>query len=177
MRLAGEFRVEDSQLIIEKIEPHVAIRLKSIFRQIRTSDVPPISIKLTMDAAEDFEWFLKRYNFKSKDSCLAKVAQTARASRSRAEQIEMAISGEGAAQTIELKGATLREYQARGVTAFLQSERLLIGDDVGLGKTFIALGALANASARPGLIGGSVPPCEAMAREYHQAPWPQSCRD
>lgn len=146
-----EFSPDGEKLIITEIKPHVAIRLKQVFPQVATHKRPPISVKFTRVVAEDFEWFLKRYPMEAREDDHRRLTESAQSSRRLSSHIEDMIAGL-VQVPVALKGGELRGYQASAVRVALASERLLCGDDVGLGKTFVALGMLTDAAARPGLI-------------------------
>lgn len=150
---AGRFKISQDgrEVIIEEIRPHVAIRLKNVFPSIKKSRRPPIKLTLTPDVAEDFEWFLKRYPMDSSRPDLGCVLAQAEASRIRYERIEQMVSGL-IQSPVKLAGGDLRDYQARAVHALREGKHLLLGDDVGLGKTFVALGAWTDPRTRPALV-------------------------
>lgn len=145
----GSFKVRYEHLVITEIQPHVAITLKRVMRQIRASAVVPISVGLTPAVAEDFEWFMQRYPM---EGPVEEIARMAEKSREIGRQIEQAISGDVSQVDVKLSGVTLRDYQIRGVSALWAGKRMLIGDDVGLGKTYVGLGMLSRKEARPALI-------------------------
>ena len=148
----GTFMVAENQIAIKEIAPHAAIRLKNVFPKIATYKRPPIILSMTDETAEDFEWFLKRYPMQCDTSSLDCLKEAAKNSRDKSDHIEQILQGQKRAKPVELKGAKLRDYQAKAVRMLLSGKRGLIGDDVGLGKTFVALGLFTDPTTRPGLV-------------------------
>lgn len=137
---------------IKSIAPQAAIRLKALFKSVKTGDRPPIRITMTNQAAEDFDWFLKRYPMSPlTDASKGLLDRAVESSQARWDSIEQAISGQTTID-IPMLDSKLRPYQSAAVASLMISKRMLCGDDVGLGKTFVALGLLANAEARPALV-------------------------
>ena len=152
MKRVGSYAITDDEkkVVITDIMPHVAIRLKNLFPQIRKANRPPIIFTLSPQVAEDFEWFTMRYPMEAEGRHAEILARVAENSRNRSIQVEQAFSGLVPVEA-QLNG-TLREYQKQAVAGFLASQRLLCGDAVGLGKTIVAIGALVDPRLRPGLV-------------------------
>ncbi len=152
MNYDGSFKVKENNIVVTDIKPHVAIKLKALFPKVCKSSRPPFAIRITPSSAEDFEWFLLRYKFKSDKASRESLESSAEHSRQRSLNIERALNIDCKYGQIQLNDLSLRDYQTKFVSAFMIAKKLLCGDDVGLGKTFNALGILSHEETRPALI-------------------------
>lgn len=147
-RAYGELRHAGAHWVMTGAPPHVALRLKTMFPAIRKDQVETFTFRDTPEACSDLEWFTHRYPM-----------------RMAAEDRQRLIGGKGefhrrrdAVERILLpdwtpppghglrEGKALYHGQAQAVEMLLGTGRLLCMDDVGLGKTLVALGALASAA-------------------------------
>lgn len=61
VRTYGSIVLQENEWIIEKADPHVCIKLKSIFPKIPKSGVVPFKISNTSENCLDLSWFMERY--------------------------------------------------------------------------------------------------------------------
>ncbi len=135
---------------VMKAAPHVARRVRALFNVSKGFGM--ICIPDTPSNVEDLEWILARYPMKAADDVLERIAEVAenhRKSLRRADEI--ADSPNALPITFELS-LPLRDYQRSSIALAQLRKRLLIGDDVGLGKTAQAIGVIAFAQARPAVV-------------------------
>lgn len=139
---------------ISALDPHVRIRLKQIFPRIRREDPPPYHFPNTMHQATDLEWFLSRYPLDISDADLASLrAGHLQFQTHRAEMERILLPGYTPPAYAGLRpGQTLRPYQAQAVEVLFGAGGLLLGDDVGLGKTFVTAGACLKPGALPAVV-------------------------
>lgn len=136
------------------VPPHVSIRFKDIFKGVSFGTRPPFLLKDTPDRAYDLQWFTQRYP----------VAFTERAERRLqagvAEYLDHRAKVEEIRKTAYVLGAhtgfrppeKADPHQARAADLFRATGRLLLLDDVGLGKTVSALAAIADGWGLPAAI-------------------------
>jgi len=130
-------------------EPHVAIRLKRIFAKIDTWRFGVLSLSCTPENCRDLEWVLERYpmdifpdELMREKSLLYQEKQTL---------VEKLISGQRPPASFSLK-LPPRDYQAIAADMWLTAGGLLLADDVGLGKTCVAIAGLTDPRTLPALV-------------------------
>lgn len=134
-----------------RCEPHVAIRLKRLFSRIDTARTGALTVYDTPEVALDLEWFLSRYPMEMTDKARAHLTEQADRRRQQDETVLSILGG-----TLEVDipdgmepARPLYEFQRQAADLVLASKRLLLTDDVGLGKTTSALGVLRHPDALP----------------------------
>lgn len=132
---------------VDQLQPHVAIAFKRLFTKVRPR-MAELHLSDTDEVRADLEWFLLRYPLETKWHALL-AEGSARMKRRQAEREEILSPDWAPAGT----GAELRyppyRYQEQAVAIALQNDALLLGDDVGLGKTETALLAAARGAPLP----------------------------
>ncbi len=128
----------------------------------------------TIEVARDITWFMERFPLLPKDDRSARWLEQGAAEHVRQDELIGAI----AAGTYERTHGDMtptkpaREYQLAGIDLLRAKYRMLLTDEVGLGKTFSGLLALTHSDALPALI---VPPTHLPPRwvdEMKEAfPW------
>lgn len=133
-------------------EPHVAIRLKRIFPRVLASRTGVISIVDTPEIAYELRWILSRWPHKidklSANYLLNRRNQYVTTNKTVAEILA------GKREISLIKEPTLppRNYQLESDAIVGALGRLLVVDDIGLGKTLTGLLRLCNPDALPGVV-------------------------
>lgn len=139
-----ELSKDGKSWIVTKAEPHVSIRLKTIFQSIPKSEVPPYKIPHTLPTDADLDWFMKRYPLEISEfdrSHLSLGRERYLAQQAEMEQI--LLPNYVASDSAKLRdGHSIRGYQSQAIEILRRRGSLLIGDDMGLGKTIQAAGFL-----------------------------------
>lgn len=146
------FVAEANRWVITELEPQVAIRAKRIFPRISATQVGSYTFVDTDEARSELEWFIERYPLQVSAPDRARLAE----GRLRFERIRSEIDAvlvrdwkpSGAPARLK-DGVVLRPNQARAVEVAKRTGRLLIADDVGLGKTLAALAACMDEGSLP----------------------------
>lgn len=136
------------------IEPHVAIRLKNMFPGIAKAQTDRFIFPNTDQGCADLEWFLHRYPMAMEEAHRNRLLDGRDAferMRRTADRI-IAQGSAGGIQTGFREGKAPYPYQAVAIELTRTVRRLLLGDDVGLGKTVSALGVLAGSVHLPAAI-------------------------
>lgn len=136
---------------VVECEPHVSLRLKRWFGQVSSQSFGKHMFTATADNARDLECFISRYPLRMDGATAKRLKQDADQHRERQSVAQKLLSGRRKPKGIKL-ALPLRDYQLVAVDMTRAMDGLLIGDDVGLGKTAIAIGLAAHADARPALI-------------------------
>lgn len=153
-RTYGTIALDGSRWVISALDAHVRIRLKHIFPRIpKTADVPYV-FPNDLPHAADLEWFLSRYPLQIAPADLDTLRNGRLNFEARQAEMERILADCYAAPPyVGLKpGAEVRHYQAQAVEVLFRSRGLLLGDEVGLGKTFTTAAACLNAEALPAVV-------------------------
>lgn len=149
-----KYQEKENKWLIEKCEPHVSLRLKKIFPKISEASVPPFTLAANNDTSADISWFMERYPLKisKKDQqILIKLKDSFFEDQASLEKI--LIPNYKAKLNLNFKkGCSLRDYQDQGVNLHYKVKRLLLVDDIGLGKTYEAFGSCSMPGTLPAAI-------------------------
>lgn len=141
--------------VITELEPHVAIRIKRIFPRISATQVGSFTFSDSDESRAEVEWFLARYPLVVSPADRERLcAGRLRFENTRIE-IEQVLSGSWQPSTVPARlreGVVLRPNQARAVEISQRMGRLIVADDVGLGKTHAALAAVMDPRFLPAAI-------------------------
>lgn len=146
-----------------QVEPAVAVRAKRIFARARATTRGTVAMLATDETAHDIAWLMQRWPLNPADD---RSHDELEAATSRHEAREVLIgdvlagTAPHAAFTLE-PAKTPRDYQRTAVDMLRASRSLLLTDEVGLGKTFTGLLALAHEDALPAVV---VPPTHLPTR-------------
>lgn len=150
MRTYGKVSLDGESLVVEAV-PHVAIRVKRTFGGVGRLAVGALKIKATPASARDLAWFLTRFPMDLGRG----VKSTLRDLVAAHKRMESAVDEVAAPTYVPAPrplALPLRRYQRKAVDLALSTGRLLLADDVGLGKTPSGIGALSDPSCRPGVV-------------------------
>ncbi len=151
MRTYGSIRFCDSKWEIEKIEPHVAIKLKAMFPRVQKVNIGSIYLDSIPEICNDLSWFMQRYPFEMSKEDISRLKRGKKQFLNRQQNLETIFKPDYAPSAFQIDGE-LRKYQAQAVDVFLSSQNLLVGDVVGLGKTLIGIGAFTRKETLPALV-------------------------
>lgn len=129
-------------------EAHVAIRLKRIFTRLKSS-YGTLFLSAIPDNALDLEWFIGRYPLEV--ACQERLTYLAAKHREQIALVDLLLAQRGNPPQINL-AIPLRDYQKIAAGLVLASGRLLLADDVGLGKTASWIGTLSDPRTLPALV-------------------------
>lgn len=136
------------------VEPHVAIRAKRTFPRAVQSRTAYIVLDDTPDVARDLEWFVSRYPLEMTEKTQARLTARADEDRAREQQV-LDILGGDYQHTIagwQEPTRSAREYQTQAADMAWTMKGMILGDDVGLGKTQSGLLLLRDPDTRPALV-------------------------
>jgi len=125
----GEWRITEAQ-------PHVCIKLKSIFEKIPKYDTVPFSFPDSPEVCTDLSWFITRYPFDISEIDAKRLRNGTKSYHSSINDLESILLPSYIYHDnyVLNEGFSARHYQSIGVDLFMKCNRLLIGDDLGLGK-------------------------------------------
>lgn len=145
------------------LDPATAIRAKRMFTRASPHRSGSLMLRHTMEVARDIEWFMMRFPLTPSDAeSEAFLLREADCHRDMKKRVEAAVRGEYSKPTLP---TTLtkqpREYQLQAYNMLQVRRRMLLGDEVGLGKTLTGLLSVLEPEARPALV---VPPTHLPSR-------------
>jgi superfamily II DNA or RNA helicase len=133
-------------------EPHVVIKLKRAFPRIAQHRTGLLTIKDTPETARDLEWFVSRYPLRMDEITGARLAGQANRHRVTEEAITQILAGQRTMPGLREPARPPRAYQAQAADLVMTTGRLLLADDVGLGKSMASLLVLRDPAALPALV-------------------------
>lgn len=150
MKTYGEVRLLKGGRWEVKCQPHVMIRLKRTLEGISKGEFGAVHLSDTAENVRELAWFLERFPMAIADGL-----------RRWQEQLDLAHERDRVVEQVRAKtwrprpfglALPLRRYQAVAAELALRTGRLLVADDVGLGKTATAIAVLSDPRARPALV-------------------------
>ena len=132
-----------------KAEPHIMLRLKRVFERVSKGDYGTAHLANTPENCRDLLWFIQRYPLDVVD--LKELKRGARRHRQKIARLEDILGGRYR-PTRNTLAIPLRDYQTQAVELYLTKRSLLVGDDVGLGKTAVAIGSFADPRTLPAVV-------------------------
>ncbi len=150
-RYYGRLRFEEGWWVIEDAPPHVLIRLKRVFGKLDERSFTRHRLSNSADNARDLEWFFMRYPMRMSPSVAQALTDAANAHRNALETVHALRRGRRKPPKVDL-ALPLRPYQAVATGLARATGSLLLGDDLGLGKTAAGIGLLASKGALPAVV-------------------------
>lgn len=138
---------------IVQAQPHVCIKLKAIFTKISKTAAPPFSIQNALDTSFDLLWFMDRYPMEISAEDLKELVAQKKRHLSREKKMEGIFFPDYVPAKYELNaGEVARDYQVRAADLHRVQKRLLLGDDIGLGKTVSGILTFLSPGTLPGVV-------------------------
>lgn len=135
---------EARQWVISGVAPNISLRIKDMFRRI--DKVSTTEFRFPDDNLHCFEllWFMDRWPLETSSLDGARLKAGRKRYFAAAKEVETIFTPDfKAPEYLGLAGdCALWAYQAQAVEMFRRVKRLLLGDDVGLGKTNTAIGCM-----------------------------------
>ena len=148
------FDAHSNEWIISGTAPNISLFIKDVFRRI--SKVQTGEFRFKNDDLHCFEllWFMDRYPLALETFNLSRLKAGRKRYFEKEEIVETLFTPEFKAQHYAglAEGCKLWEYQAQAVEMFRVVKRMLLGDDIGLGKTNTAIGCM----LQPGMLPAAV---------------------
>lgn len=153
--------------LMNNIQPHVAIKLKNLFPKIAKEQTKDFVFENSGNNCADLDWFRDRFPLTMSERDAAKLRMGRFEYEQQLEQIEQILLPDYSPPPfIGLKpGCSVRTYQAQAVDVLMLRFSLLLGDKMGLGKTFSAMAAM----LRPGTL-----PAAVVVKTHLQMQWKEA---
>lgn len=150
MRLYGTVTLNGRQWVIET-EPQVALRLKRVFQKVNKNQFGKLTLSASAENTRELAWFLQRYPMKLDGGDQARLEELTEEHRQTEMLVSQVQAGDYVAPEFDL-AIQPREYQRIAADLAMKTGRLLIADDVGLGKTCDAICTFTDPSNLPALV-------------------------
>lgn len=149
MKTYGKIHLSKDRWLIDA-DPHVCLRLKRIFGKV-AKDQGQAVLSDSTDNRRDLIWFLDRYPLEISKTDLSRLKSGAKQYKEKILTLEKILAGE-----YDRREAVMtmppRDYQAQAAELWLRNGYLLLGDDLGVGKTLVAIYGLTDPRTRPALV-------------------------
>ena len=139
---------------MEDVPAHVSLRLKQIFPRLDKAARGTFEFPGDDGTAADLDWFRDRYPFLIEPEANQALIRGRLDHEARQSKTERLFLKDFKAPTYAglRPGQKVRRYQAQAVEMLRLSGGLLLGDDVGLGKTFTTCAAMLVPGALPAVV-------------------------
>lgn len=136
--------------VLYDVEPHVVMRMKRVFPRIPASGHGAFRLTDTEESSRELLWFMERFPLSVSKKDRERLEERAKAHALREEAISRVLAGKYRKRDFSL-ALPPRDYQQVAAELALATGGLLVGDDLGLGKTCIGLCCIAE-GPRPALV-------------------------
>lgn len=154
MKLYGKlaFDKDFDQWVMWNNPAHVKIKLKKIFDHIPKNRAE-FHFENTKENCLDLDWFLQRYPMEMSEQDRKLLTKKNEEYKEYLAEMDRIFTPEYTPKPIHFKdNLKPYKYQQQAIDLFWQTKRLLVGDEVGLGKTVTAIGALTKQECLPALV-------------------------
>lgn len=139
--------------IIDQAEPHICIRLKNIFQKIDKTKSVPFVLANTPENCHDILWFMDRYPLAISDSDLRAMKKGSNKYVNFVNELaRINLPGYVTREIILNPGELARHYQVTGAEIHHKVKKLLLADDLGLGKTLTGVLTLLYPDSLPAIV-------------------------
>lgn len=139
---------------VSDLKPHVSIRFKGVFQGIQFGATPPFMLRDRPDLAADLDWFMQRYPLDLTEAARDRLESqliTHAANRNRVEELKRPDYTPSVKPGFK-EPEEAEPYQLRAAEMLRSTGRLLLLDDVGLGKTVSFLASVADGWGLPAAV-------------------------
>ncbi|WP_437187795.1 DEAD/DEAH box helicase [Planctomicrobium sp. SH668] len=131
-------------------EPHVRMRAKQLFRKLKENE-NKLCIKETIDACVDLHWFMQRYPLNISQEDWARLQQEVDGYHENIQRLDEMFDGNYVPRSFDM-AIPPRPYQSIAAEVVLGTGRLLLADELGLGKTVSAITCMSDKRALPCVV-------------------------
>ena len=132
-------------------DPHVSLRLKRVFGKLGTHSFGKHELSANEEISRDLIWFLDRYPMKISSEDLKRLKGLSEEYKKTERFIAEFYAGKSTNKKFDLI-LPARDYQKEAAAMNLKMKGLLLGDDVGLGKTVSFIAMLTEPKTLPAIV-------------------------
>lgn len=134
-----------------RCEPHVMLRLRRVFQRISEQHQGCARLQDGLDIARDLEWFIERYPLEMDADTELRLRTNSQRYQDQISIVASILAGASEPMPVDV-ARPLRPYQRTAADLAFVRKRLLLADDVGLGKTTSAIGLIVRPECRPAVV-------------------------
>jgi SNF2 family DNA or RNA helicase len=140
--------------VITELLPHIRIRLKQLFPGVPKTSLPPYTLKDNPATAADLNWFMSRWPLEIDTPSIVHLNEQVENHSNTIRNVQELSRPDYQPPLITgfRNGYAPYPYQARAVELWRATGRLLLLDDVGLGKTVTALAGICEGWGLPAVV-------------------------
>lgn len=135
-----------------RAEPNVVVRVKRVFPRVAVKRDGMIVLGDTPEVARELTWVMERWPFAMDGATRARLDARTREYVAGQEAVDRVLAGERLQVDGHAPARQPRDYQLVAADVVLSVGRLLLIDELGLGKTFTGLLVLRDPRALPGVV-------------------------
>lgn len=148
----GWSRTSQSGMFKLDVLPHVAIKVKRVFPRIDQARTGQITIIDTPEIAADLSWFLSRYPLEMTPAVRDRLTERTAEHEDYVGSLDEILGGRRLLDHFPEPARPARPYQQQAADLAYLTGGLLLGDEVGLGKTQTAIMLLRDPTTVPALF-------------------------
>ncbi|MFB8374614.1 SNF2-related protein [Paenibacillus taichungensis] len=150
----GKLELVSGKWKLSEVHPHVAIRLKQMFPRVSMKQVGTFLFSNRSNICADLAWFIQRFPMEMTSEDRAKLLRGNNKFFENKAYMEQILTPDydPILRTGLKLGQKIRHYQSQAIDLCLERRSLLLGDDVGLGKTYAAAGMLLEPDTHPAAV-------------------------
>ncbi len=138
---------------VNNAEPHVCIKIKALFKKIGYGATQPFKFINNNENCFDLLWFIERYPLSIEANELIRLKKGKKQHIDNVNELELILLPDYKPREVILNEPyKARNYQLTGKDVYLKNYRILIGDDIGLGKTLIGIISCLEQITRPCVV-------------------------
>ena len=140
--------------MMQDLMPHVAIRLKHLFPKLSKTQTNHFRFPNDSGNCADLDWFLQRYPLEMSDKDRRVLTKGRKKNEKDKAELELILRPDFTPGLLAglREGCEIRHYQAQSIELAYRTKCLLLGDDVGLGKTYTAAGLMLMPDCLPAIV-------------------------
>lgn len=151
----GRLQLQGDRWVLSEVPPNVAIRLKSIFASIPKTQTKAFDLPASDQTSADISWFCSRYPMSMSAVDRAELERRRALFEDDRSQIESILLPDwkptGGLHGFRA-GYAPNQMQRQAIELVHKTRRLLLGDEMGQGKSWSAMGALVGSPYLPAAL-------------------------